>query len=100
MKKGRSSLERSFFLFVSLNGSHRKQKDYLDDLGSPSVFVLNYQTKALVIITNKMKSTKIAAEEVPTPPIPQLIRINLQWIFGLCFEIAYDYFCGMFGRND
>ncbi len=33
-------------------------------LGSPSVFVLNYQTKALVMITSKMKSTKIAAEEV------------------------------------
>lgn len=33
-------------------------------IGSPSVFVSIYQTKALVMITSKMKSTKIAAEEV------------------------------------
>ena len=66
MVKGRSSSVLFSIPGLAENMYVLKKSEGLPrHLGSPSVSVLNYQTNALVMITNKMKSTNTIAAELP-----------------------------------
>lgn len=63
--KKRALLSRAFFLvYFRLKMKKGMLKRLPMSIGSPSILISNYQTNALVMITSKINSTKIAAGEV------------------------------------